>query len=219
MNRGELFEHQFIASLPASVWRRKLTTPAPPAHRNGAILGMLQRLAAQARETVPGWALASLSRTSHTPQQPFDLLISARAPVIGDPTPCASVSGADGIEALYLVHHRIDFALELKSTGSAMSLPFDRVKPHQIRGLQKARAAGLVAGLVVEFPDVAEGGEVFFIPVEVLVAHIETCGRKSLSIDAARRFGVLIELDPERGTKHRYWKVGEFLARFGADVV
>lgn len=220
MNRGELFEHQFIASLPASVWRRKLTTPTPPAHQNGAILGMLQRLAAQARETVPGWALSSLSRTSHTPVQPFDLLISARVtPAAGTTRIGRTLPGADGIDIDYFTALRIDFALELKSTGSAMSLPFDRVKPHQVSGLHKARAAGLVAGLVVEFPDVEPGGEVYFLPVEVYLAHVETCGRKSLSLDAARRIGLLIELDPARGTKHRYWKVGDFLALFGANVV
>lgn len=215
MNRGELFERQFIASIPpAPTWHRKLTTPVPPP--SGAIIGKLSRLADQAGEDV-GWEKAQLGRSSHTPVQPFDLLISALG--------CEREAfhriqtNADGTVSDYWISSRIDFALELKSTGTQKSLPFDRIKPHQLKGLQKARAAGLVAGLVVEFPDVSTDGEVFFIPIEVLIRHIETAERKSLSIDAARRFGVLIERDPVRGSKHRYWNVGKFLALFGADVV
>ena len=218
MNRGELFERQFIASIPpAPTWHRKLTTPVPPP--SGAIIGTLGRLADQTGEDV-GWAKASLSRSSHTPVQPFDLLISAPGKAIGHPCPVlVDLLDASGVGFCYSVSTRIDFALELKSTGTQKSMAFDRLKPHQVKGLQKARAAGLVAGLVVEFPDVSEGGEAYFIPIEVLIRHIETCERKSLSIDAARRFGVLIERDPVRGSKHRYWRVGAFLALFGADVL
>lgn len=213
MNRGELFEHYFIESIPPGVYRLKLNTPVPPP--SGAIAATLGRLGDQAGEDVD-WAKRSLGRASHTPKQPYDLLISARQQ--GAEAITAMLTYADGTPMHYLTRPRINFALELKSTGKEKNLAFDRLKPHQIKGLQKARAAGLVSGLVVEFPDVSPGGEVFFIPIEVLVRHIETCERKSLSIDAARRFGVLIALDPVRGSKHRYWRVGEFLALFGAAI-
>lgn len=214
MNRGELFERQFIASIPpAPTWHRKLSTPVPPP--SGAIIGTLGRLADATGEDV-GWAKASLSRSTHTPVQPFDLLISA---LCERESAHRELTNADGTPMDYWVSSRIVFALELKSTGKERNLAFNRIKPHQIKGLRDARASTQVSGLIVEFPDVSEGGEVYFIPIEVYVAHIETCERKSLSVDAARRFGVLIARDPVRGTKHRYWKVGAFLALFGADVV
>jgi hypothetical protein len=82
-NRGELFEDQFKASVPAEAYVRKLNTAGPRAQNLGSIASMLSRLAKVAGEEVPGWAMGMLTASQHTPKTPFDMFILA--PVRADP--------------------------------------------------------------------------------------------------------------------------------------
>lgn len=78
-NRGEVFEEYFRASIPPEVEARKLSTPGPRAQSLGQIGDMLKRFAKKADEEVPGWAMGLLNAATHTPKQPYDLLLLAPA--------------------------------------------------------------------------------------------------------------------------------------------
>jgi hypothetical protein len=229
-NRGELFEDQFKASVPAGAYVRKLNTAGPRAQNLASVAGILQRLARAAGEEPPGWAMGLLTSASHTPKTPYDMIIAvdARPRLTGEAaayewrSACEEIGGIirdpDGASMWIPARPKIVFALELKSTGTQKALRFDRLKPHQEKGLQDAANQGMIAGLVVEFPDVGPDGEVYFIPIGSYLAYKRDCGRQSLPLEAAQLFGLLIEVDGMRGMKHRYWKVAEFLRHFGADL-
>jgi len=223
-NRGELFEDQFKASMPPGVEVRKLATAGPRAQSLGQISEMLQRFARMVGQEVPGWAQRLLNASSHTPKQPYDMLVLAPAARVspvgpqGFPYFGGEIRDAQGAPMWLQAQPKLAFALELKSAGSSTNIPFSRIKPHQEKGLAKAAARGLVAGLVVEFPDVAPDGEVYFLPIGSFLEYKRAADRMSLPLGACRLFGLKIEVDPDRGTVHRYWKVGEFLAHFGADT-
>ncbi len=226
-NRGELFEDQFKASVPPGAYVRKLNTAGPRAQNLASVAGILQRLARAAGEEPPGWAMGLLTAGSHTPKTPYDMIIVADSleatreeAFRSDPTALGGgfVRDPDGAQMFIPARPKIFFALELKSTGAQKALRFDRLKPHQEKGLQDAANQGMIAGLVVEFPDCGPDGEVYFIPIGSYLAYKRDCGRQSLPLEAAQLFGLLIEVDGMRGMKHRYWKVREFLCHFGADL-
>ena len=216
-NRGQVFEDQFKASVPRGCSVLKLHTPAPPASQMLSIVGMVQRLARQAGEELPGWVAPVLTRSSHTAAQPYDMLILA--PAAGcSPGTCTALRDPSGAPLTMTAQPKLAFALELKSVGSGTSLPFDRVREHQELGLERAYRNGDVAGVVVEWPSEGMDGEVYFVPIVVWQAHRDTAGRKSLSLEACRRIGQLIKVDVTRGRKHRYWKVGDWLRTWGAEI-
>ena len=80
----------------------------------------------------------------------------------------------------------------------------------------EAYGDGCVAGLVIEWPSEGFEGEVYFVPITTFVDHRASVDRKSLSLDACRRIGQLIRVDPDRGRKLRYWRIGDWLRSWGA---
>lgn len=210
--RGHVFEEAFRASCPTEVLCLKLHTPAPPANQGKELLGLLQRLAAQAGEEVPRWAPYFLSRSEHTPPQPFDFLLDA---------PCAynrevAMVSHQGASFGYVMQPKLVFCLEFK-VATGKSLPFSQLKEHQEKRLLEARAGFRIAGVMVEFPD-NDREACYFIPIENWRAHRLEANRKSLSLSMAQLMGVPLYRDWVRGRTKVYYKVGEFLRRFGADI-
>lgn len=236
-NRGQIFEDQLEKSIPAGVYIRKLHTPAPPASRVDAVIGLLQRLSKLTGQDV-GWAIPVLNQSRFTARSPYDHIIIApaerRAADIGDRIAIATpVDDGSAVLPLLmgelrdplglglvemLVQPSVIFTVECKCAGTAKSLPFAALQDHQEEGLVDAAAMGYVSGLLIEFPDVGPEGEVFFMPITSYVAYKAQAGRASLPLDACRDFGLLIEVDPGRGRVHRYWRMGNFLRRFGAAI-
>jgi len=215
LNRGSLLERQFIASLPAGrVWVRKLHTP--PA--TGPLIAYIKSVN-QGR--VPDRLLGVLHST-FTPTQPFDLLVTAPAKQPhardGEEYHAEVFNAPSGGDFELIVRPSVVFAFELKSCGDARNLPFDRVKPHQLDGLLEAASRGIVAGLLIEFPEVGPHGELYFVPVQLFASYRAGAERASFPLAAAHEHGILIEPDLDRGRVHRFWKAGELLRHFGADL-
>jgi len=108
-------------------------------------------------------------------------------------------------------------ALECKSTG-VPRLSFSAVKPHQVEGLQKAAAAGAVAGVLWE-PRRLKDAPAYFIPIDFWVYL--SLSAKSANVHA---LGSLVDLGFSRGGKcrrlrvqggrgrtHRYFQMAAFL--------
>jgi len=108
----------------------------------------------------------------------------------------------------------IHFSIEAKSVAGK-SLPFDALREEQARILRQGRAACHVAGIAIEFREV---GECWFILIDRWDEAVLAGKRKSLSLADARKIGVRIEEDEERGKTAVYWRMGEFLQHFGAEV-
>jgi hypothetical protein len=209
-NRGILLERQFQASIPRGVYVRRLNTPAAPARLALALLGLLRSWARQLGVQVPPWALKFCEASRFTAKQPYDLLILAKASALlilqpGLVRPEPSGSWRDFIA----------FACEFKS-AAGKSLPFADLKPHQEEGLVAAANAGLVAGVVIDYPE--HPGNTYFIPIRQWVEWRAGAARKSIAVDDAATIGQLIERDIARGRKLPYWKVGAWLRSWGAEV-
>lgn len=108
----------------------------------------------------------------------------------------------------------IVFSLELKSEAGT-SIAFDRLGEAQEKELVACAKGGHVAGVVIEWRKV---GEVHFVPVLVWAAERDRADRKSLAMYRSREIGVRIELDPGRIRTLSYWKMGEFIRRYGGEV-
>ncbi len=214
-SRGQLFEDQFKASCPPEVMCLKLHTPAPPAGQGKELLGLLNRLAQQAGEEVPRWAPYFLTRSEHTPVQPFDFLLDAPVAPCDDASTMLRFISHTGARFDYNVAPKLVFCLEFK-VATGKSLPFAQLKPHQEKRLQEARAGLRIAGVMVAFPDVDEAA--YFIPIENWRAHRLAADRKSLSLAQAVLMGVPMGRDFTRGRTKVYYNVGEFLRRFGCEI-
>lgn len=128
-------------------------------------------------------------RARFTPRQPFDYLLSCAAPVPGS---------------------RVDFALELKSTDGSR-LPHCNV--NRTAGLSKAGAAGLHAGLIVEYRNLkppADGNIVVFVPIGTWNTHLAQSTEKSLSFMVACYIGRVIYQE------HGALNIDAFVEAFGA---
>lgn len=97
----------------------------------------------------------------------------------------------------------IMFCMELKS-HKGRSLPFTGTSPaiqvRQVDELVRAERHGAVAGLVINFRDYAE---TWYIPAERVRNLIEVTPRKSVSLDDARRLGMIIPVRKLR-VNYRY---------------
>lgn len=174
----------------------------------------LADLAGEEQDGVPVALPAWFGRGGFTPRQPYDLLIVA--PIREEMIRSAPVHDHLGRERLQVVQASIFFGLELKSCAGS-TLPASQVADTQVKGMADAASAGHVAGLVVAFP-AGSPDHLWFIPVQSWVSYLAEAKRKSMPLEAIKRCGVPIERDPDRGVLRAYWRVGEFLAHFGADI-
>lgn len=204
---GEQFEAQFRASVPPCVEQIKLAAQSPAAFALPAVERFLEERLGE----IPKPIKDALGRSRFHPKAPYDLQLKA-------PTayPDGELTLFDHLGRPYsqTVRPLQIFALELKSTGEPR-LAFDAVEPNQEKGLTAASAAGEVAGVVVEFRSV---GEVWFIPIGGWIAFRADTDGKSLPLAVARRIGMQIHRDEERGTSRPYWRVADWLRACGAEI-
>jgi len=179
-----------------------------------------------------------------SPKMPFDFLVVAQAekPTNSHPGYRGDVPVPVIAFALECKHTFGKIAKAPKSRAGRLhaTLPFSRVGKHQVKGLSEAGAGGVVAGIIwlvelnpdsEDFHGLAEGSEVrdqcWFIPIETWKGYTAMMGamRKSLGFDEITKLGasltapaIEIHEDVGRGTANRYWKMGEFMRRLGADA-
>lgn len=91
-----------------------------------------------------------------------------------------------------LCRRGVMYALELKTT-SGKSMSFDgsspNIKERQVEELLKAEGGGAVAGLVLNF---RAYGQTYFIQASRFRRFMYMAGKKSISVEDARRIGILI---------------------------
>lgn len=84
------------------------------------------------------------------------------------------------------------YCFELKS-NSGKSMSFEgksaRIKPRQVEELMKAENAKAIAGLILNFRNY---DKTIFILASEFQRFMDTCGKKSISLDEAEKIGVLI---------------------------
>ena len=91
------------------------------------------------------------------------------------------------------------FLLELK-THKGKTLPVDRIRPNQIKGLAKAvQYRGIFGGFIINFRELEE---TYFVPVAKVVSFINSKERKSIPVEWCRENGVKIE---QKKKKVRYY--------------
>lgn len=90
------------------------------------------------------------------------------------------------------------FLLELK-THKGKSIPIDRIRPNQIKGMAKAvQYTGIYAGFLLNYRDLEE---TYYIAVMDMVNFINSQERKSIPVEWCRENGVRID---QRKKKVRY---------------
>lgn len=202
---GEAFEKAFRDSIPKGVYVRRLRTPTAMGFVVPQLVGLVQSLSQRVGAPVPEWVTRS-GRFRFTPKSGFDLLLTLPAPVapstvvVGDFKPTEIKTQA----CLFV-------ACELKSV-EGVSLPFDNVDSDQEKALGEAGAAGHLAFLIIEF---RKASEVWAVPIQVWMALRLVATRASLPLDEARRHGMQIQADLDRGTVNPYWNILEWLSRCG----
>ena len=176
-------------------------------------------------------------RKKFSTKRPYDFLVVARwrFPPVADIIPTISFA----FECKH-TFGKIAKAPSSRAGKLHATLPFSRVGSHQVKGLSEADAGGVVAGIIwlvelnpdsEDFHGLAEGSEVrdqcWFIPIETWKGYTAMMGamRKSLGFDEITKLGasltapaIEIHEDVGRGTANRYWKMGEFMRRLGADA-
>jgi len=93
------------------------------------------------------------------------------------------------------------YAIELKSHKEKRFSFGEKnadIKKRQVKNLTDAETAGAVAGVVLNFSDYEE---TYFIWATEFWNFMETCGKKSINLDDARKLGTLI---PCKKKKVRY---------------
>lgn len=165
----------------------------------------------------PAWiADAERLGPSFTPGAGVDLVVTAPAKRTPERVTIDGLPNQPSISGLVEGCPVIAFAIEAKSV-SVPRLDHSSVRQEQLRVLRLARAAGHVAGIAIEFRGGAEP-ECWFILVDEWDRNVSGTNRKSLSLNSAREIGVQIHRDPARGRKATYWKMDEFIRRFGGEV-
>jgi len=182
-----------------------------PGWANG-FQGILEGLA-EAGAPIPEWVQsAEYLGSQFTPPAGVDIYATAPARNCGpmEPTP-------DGIGQRFRpAPPLVAFAFELKSVAEAR-VPFDALRKPQDQELLRCAAGGHVAGALIEFR--LDPRQCWFLAVEAWKARRATSDRKSMSPEIVQGAGgIRIELDAGRGRVRSYWKMGEFLRRFGAEV-
>lgn len=202
---GEAFEKAFRDSIPRGVYVRRLRTPTAMGFLVPQLVGLVKSLSARVGAQVPEWVERS-ARFRFTPKSGFDMVLTVAAPFEPSVIEVGAFSPVQiRVQASFFL------ACELKSVDG-ISLPFDNVDDDQERALAEAAAAGHFAFLVVEF---RRAGEVWAIPIQVWQALRKVATRASLPLEDARRTGMQIEADNDRGTTNQYWRVNEWLSRCG----
>jgi len=77
------------------------------------------------------------------------------------------------------------YKIELKSVAGK-SMPFTNIKPNQFKGLLESDKKGVQSCIIVNFRG---DNETCIIDIRMMIDHIATCGRKSLSLENAKRIG------------------------------
>jgi hypothetical protein len=180
-----------------------LAEPPEWAH---ALVAISSEMIGEAR--VPSWVESARALGSQfTPSAGVDLMVSA---------PAACIWGTSiGAAPLAPKQALVVFSLECKSVAEPR-IPFERLRKTQEQELLRCAAGGHVAGVLIEWRLVPWG--LHFVPIRAWVEAREGGARKSLSVDSAREAGVEIPDDSTRGRTARYWKMGEFMRKFGAEV-
>lgn len=84
------------------------------------------------------------------------------------------------------------YCFELKSnTHNTMSFEgkTPRIKRRQIENLVKAQEAGAFAGALLNF---RKREETYYMQADILLNFMNTCGKKSINIEDAKRLGILV---------------------------
>lgn len=202
---GEAFEKSFRDSIPRQVYVRRLRTPTAMGFLVPQLVGLVQSLSARLGTPVPEWVARS-ARFRFTPKSGFDLLLTVPAPV----EPSSFVAG-EFKPVEIKTQASLLLACELKSVDG-VSIPFDNVDTDQAKALHEAAAAGHLAFLVIEF---RKAGEVWALPIQVWQELRLVATRASLPLDEARRTGMQIHADLDRGVSNPYWNIAEWLVRCG----
>lgn len=202
---GEAFEKAFRDSVPKRVYVRRLRTPTAMGFLVPQLVGLVTDLSRRCGATVPDWVARS-ARFRFTPKSGFDLLLTVPAPVAPSSVECGEIRKTTVPTQACLL-----LACELKSIDG-MSLPFDNVDDDQEKALSEAAAAGHLAFLIIEFRRV---GEVWAIPIQAWMALRLVATRASLPLEDARRTGMQVLADADRGITNPYWNVAEWLSRCG----
>jgi recombination protein U len=91
--------------------------------------------------------------------------------------------------------------LELKSTQGT-SLPFDKIKPHQIKRLTEANAkSGVSAGFVINF---RKYERTFFIGIEGFNRFVAATTKKSINLNDLIEHGAIEIYGNRKKTRYRY---------------
>jgi recombination protein U len=92
------------------------------------------------------------------------------------------------------------FLIELK-THKGKSIPIDKIRDNQLKGLYKAvQYKGVYGGFIINFRDLEE---TYYIAVQDMIAFITSTERKSIPIEWCRDTGVRIEQTKKR-TRYTY---------------
>lgn len=202
---GEAFEKAFRDSIPRGVYVRRLRTPTAMGFVVPELVRAVEGLSGRLGEPVSEKVKRS-ARFRFTPKSGFDLLLTVPAPV----EPSTILIG-DFKPVRIRTQPCLLLACELKSV-EGVSLPFDNVDKDQEGALAEAAAAGHLAFLVIEF---RQAGEVWALPIQIWLELRLVATRASLPLAEARRTGMQIHADLDRGTVNPYWNIAEWLSRCG----
>lgn len=106
------------------------------------------------------------------------------------------------------------FLFELK-THKGKSLPLEKIRDNQIRGMMNAiRNKGIYGGFIINFRDLEE---TYFVSVGCVWNFIQLSSRKSIPVEYCRQAGILIQQKKKR-VRYSY-ELGELLHSFYGGVI
>ena len=112
----------------------------------------------------------------------------------------AGFSGVSNPADYRLYKYPYTFLLELK-THKGKSIPLDKIRENQIKGMYKAiQYKGIYGGFIINFRDLEE---TYYIPVQDIIAFINSKERKSIPVEWCRENSIRIEQTKKR-TRYTY---------------
>lgn len=110
----------------------------------------------------------------------------------------AGFSGVSNPCDFQIYGYPLFFLLELKS-HKGKSIPLDKIRPNQIKGMHKAvQHKGVYGGFIFNFRDLEE---TYYVSVDLVVEFINAGDRKSIPVDYCREVGVRV---PQTKKRVRY---------------
>lgn len=107
----------------------------------------------------------------------------------------AGFSGVSNPADYRLYKYPYTFLLELK-THKGKSIPLDKIRENQIKGMYKAiQYKGIYGGFIINFRDLEE---TYYIPAQDIIAFINSKERKSIPVEWCKENGVKIEQKKQR---------------------